>query len=245
MRRLLAIAAALLVAPSAFADTANPYLAQAAVFYVGLEYEKCVERIDRAGAWKSTPEEAVQVELYAGLCKYNLRRIDEAREHFRMALLLDPKVTLPPLTSPPIRELFASIAETLPVREVEAVAATPVPAPEKTTAEPALAPVADPILAPVPTLSQVPTPRRSWVLPVTLGGVSVGAAGVGAFLGVRAREYETAANRAGFTSVAHENAQFARGNATAANVSYATAAAFAVSAAVVLLFFPPESEARP
>lgn len=241
MRRLLAIATALLVSPSAFADSANPYLAQAAVFYVGLEYEKCVERLDRAGTWKSTPEEAVQIELYAGLCKYNLRRIDEAREHLRMALLLDPKVTLPPLTSPPIRELFASVAETLPVREVEAAAA----APEESPSTLAAAPVATPILAPAPELEQAPAPRRSWVLPVTLGGVSVGAAGVGAFFGLRAREYERESNRAGFTSVAHENAGFARGNATAANVSYATAAAFAVSAAVVLLLFPPESEVRP
>ncbi len=243
MSRAFAASAALFLATSALGGEANPYLAQASVFYVGLEYEKCVERLERAGRWNSTPAEAVQVELYSGMCKYNLRRTDEAREHFRMALLLDPKVTLPPLTSPPIRELFASVAASLPVREVE-------PAREGTIAKtptvlPASPPDAVAPLAASTVSAEAPARRRTWVLPVTLGGVAVAATGVGAFFGLRAREYEGLSNRAPFTSDAHTHASTARESATAANVSYAGAAVLAVSAAVTALLFPPDAEDRP
>ena len=110
---------------------------------------------------------------------------------------------------------------------------------------PTVLPAAQPFVATSTVRAEAPARRRTWVLPVTLGGAAVVATGVGAIFGLRAGEYEGLSNRAPFTSDAHTYAGTARDSATAANVSYAGAAVLAVSAAVSALLFPPDAEVRP
>ncbi|MHB8873798.1 MAG: hypothetical protein ACYC8T_08950, partial [Myxococcaceae bacterium] len=102
--RLAGIAAALILLPlAAWAQSKpNPYLAQAKVFYQGLEYEKCLQRLEQAGRWKNTTQELVDIEIYSALSKFNLDQSKDSEAHFQLALQLDPKVKLPPFSSPKI-----------------------------------------------------------------------------------------------------------------------------------------------
>ncbi len=99
-----------LCAPALAVEGPNPYLGQAKVFYQGLEFEKCLQRLSQAHRWSSTPEEAVEIELYGGLCSYNLGKEARALERFAAALQLDPQAQLPAMTSPKIVELFRTVA---------------------------------------------------------------------------------------------------------------------------------------
>ncbi|MGQ0504611.1 MAG: hypothetical protein ACT4TC_04770 [Myxococcaceae bacterium] len=109
--RLVLLVSALCGATAAYAvDGPNPYLGQAKVFYQGLEFEKCLQRLSPAHKWNNTAEEAVEVEIYAGLCAYNLADERKASERFTAALKLDSKAALPAMTSPKITAFFRSVA---------------------------------------------------------------------------------------------------------------------------------------
>jgi hypothetical protein len=84
----------------------NPYLGQAKVFYQGLDYEKCLQRLDKASRWKSSTPEQAEIELYTGLCQYALGNKDELKQHIRDAIQLDPKVQVPQLAPPRFQQAF-------------------------------------------------------------------------------------------------------------------------------------------
>ena len=101
------LAALVLAAP-------NPFLAQALEHEQNLDFERCVERLKQAATqWKSTPDELREIELHAGLCKFNLGQKKAAAEHFRTAMRIDEAAELPPYTSPKAVELFFEVKKAL------------------------------------------------------------------------------------------------------------------------------------
>lgn len=91
----LALALALLT------NAENPYLAEAKALANGLEFERCLERLKQAQTqWHSTPDELGEVEVWSGLCHFNLGHRRQAVEHFRTALRIDEGTDLPPYSSP-------------------------------------------------------------------------------------------------------------------------------------------------
>ncbi len=144
----------LLSAAAARAEEPNPFLQQAKRFYEQVKYEKCAQRLEQAVQWKSTPSELVEIELYAGLCALNLNGTQDAREHFELALRLDPHATLPPYSPPKAVVMFRSIsAKVAKAREREAppqVAVAKAPEPE---------PAPQPESAPTETAAPAPAPE--------------------------------------------------------------------------------------
>src|SRR5688572_12216337 len=128
----------LLVCAVARADEPNPFLQQAKAFYEQVKYEKCAQRLEQAVQWKSTPAELLEIELYAGLCTFNLSSLEDASEHFELALKLDPHASLPPYSPPKAVALFKSIA----ARMAKAREASAEPAPPSEVAEQAAPAVA-------------------------------------------------------------------------------------------------------
>ncbi len=110
LRKVLLGLFALLVAWPASAQEANPYLSQAKVYYQGLEYEKCLQRLDKAANWKSAKSELAEIEIYNGMCKFNLGRRDDVADHFTLALQIDPEAKLPAFTSPKLVQIWNPIA---------------------------------------------------------------------------------------------------------------------------------------
>lgn len=91
----------------------NPFVAQAKDLYAKLEFEKCLKRIAQASQWRSSPKELLEIELYAGLCHFNLGQKADAEERFKQAVRIDPSAELPPYTSPRAVELFAKLKKTM------------------------------------------------------------------------------------------------------------------------------------
>ncbi|MFN0062629.1 MAG: hypothetical protein ACKVPX_08935 [Myxococcaceae bacterium] len=225
----------------------NPYLAQARVLYVGLEYERCVERLQQAAQWDSTAQERVDIELYSGLCKFDLRQKPQAAEHFRLALTLDPHVRLPDNSSPPLRVFFDDILQRMPDRSPSVATA---PAPPAPIAPIDLTPRTLPAGSVIPATdvaTRGPAPTRSWVLPATLGGVAIAAGIVAVVFGVSARTNEGRANAATFEVDAQRIGNDARRDALVSNISSGGAAAFSVGA--LLSYFlqptPPTKASSP
>lgn len=240
----LALALALLVSHQASAAKPNPYLGQAKVFYQGLEYEKCLARLKQAAKWPSDPGEQVEIELYAGLCHFNIGDLDAAKERFDLALGMDPKLELPPYTSPRIAELFEAsrtraeaklarmgkktepVAEKAPEEKHEEAQPQTDDRPKVTT------------LTPAPTEEREPEvttgveSEKHFTAPLALGATSVVASGVGIFFGMQAKGLEGQANAAKYESDAFKYGQQAGQNATIANVAFGVAATAAVGAVV-------------
>ena len=236
----------------------NPYLAQAKVYYQGLEYEKCLQRLDQAARWRNTPREAVEVELYAGLCKYNLGRFKDAEDNFYLALQLDPDAGLPPFTSPKILALFEEV-------RARAVAADPSAAPVVDAADTAAPEPGTPDVPKQAEASPVLLPKTSseggsaldaslreepaeggprYVAPIALGGAAVVAAAFGGIMGIQARQAETEANAAFYEADAIALGQKAQRNATLANVGFGVALA-AATGAVITFLLTDGAEAEP
>ncbi|MFL5319624.1 MAG: hypothetical protein ACJ790_08190 [Myxococcaceae bacterium] len=232
----------LLIAGAALgAGKPNPYLGQAKVFYQGLEYEKCLARLDQATKWASEPAEQVEIELYAGLCNFNIGNMDEAKRRFDLALGLDPKLQLPPYTSPRIGEIFEAsrkraeekLARMNPVAKKEepvVVAKKEEPPPKKSDApvETKLTPEQPPkedVTAGVST-------EKSYVAPIALAGASALSLGAGAYFGLQAKNYEAQGATSHYGSDAFKYSQQAGSSALIANVAFGVAATAAIGAAV-------------
>jgi hypothetical protein len=92
----------------------NPFLAQAKELYQKLDFEKCLARLAQAPQWRSSPKELLEIELYGGMCAYNLNQLPQAEEHFRLALRIAPTAELPPYTSPKLVDFFRRIQRSMP-----------------------------------------------------------------------------------------------------------------------------------
>lgn len=230
----------------------NPFLAQARENYEKLDYELCLKRIAQAPQWKSTPKELVEIELYAGLCHYNLNQRAQAEERFRLALRIDEGAELPPYTSPRAVDFFLSVKKKLqPV-------APPMPdedLPDATKPEPAKPEVKKPEPAadgpdaprrveltpkPRPDPLRAPSPgslfARKHAAAIALTGVALLSAAVGVGLGANAQNLATRANAARYESEFHALGESAKGQATAANVFFGVAGAAAIGAIVAWIF---------
>lgn len=202
---------------------ANPFLSQAKELYQALEFEKCVSRLDQASKqWQSTKDELRDIEVYGGLCQFNLGRSKAAAEHFRTALRIDESVDLPPYTSPKAVSLFLRVKQSLQ--------APPEPLPDEDL--PPDAPIArtlEPRKEPGPSVPSVMERH-----PAAVGlGIGAGVAlAIGVGLGVNARNLSIQANEARAEQEFREKGAQAQGYATAANVAYILAGSAAIAAVV-------------
>ncbi|WP_224371361.1 hypothetical protein [Hyalangium versicolor] len=231
-----------LAVPAFAAPKPNPFLAQAKVHYQGLEFEKCLKRLEQAGRWKdNTRAEQVDIELYSGLCSFSLGNETDARKAFSLALELDPKVELPAYSSPRLITFFDALAQGVPGRAAP-VAETPPAQPEPTPAPVAPPPVQEaprkvelqpPAPGPTPVLTQTapaPEPKKV-LLPLLLSGTSVAAAGGAIYFDSQARSHEKQANdRDTFYEDALASQDKARRDARLANAAIGVATAAAVGA---------------
>ncbi len=178
-------------------EKGNVYLVQAKVFYQGMEFEKCLQRLEQADRVDNlTREVMADIELYGGLCKFNLGKRGDAESHFRRALQLNPDVTLPPATSPRIAEVFDPVAEQIRSARADAASSNVERAEEEAQDSPrelTLAPTAKSD-ARADLVATVPEQGGSKVLPIALGGTSVAAAGVAAVFAVMANNHAAQAN---------------------------------------------------
>src|SRR5687768_8235906 len=82
------------------------HLQEARNHYEALEYERCVESAAEARRWSLSAQEVAQLEVFAGLCQFNLGKQVKAAEHFRAAAMLDPAAQLPESVSPKVVTFF-------------------------------------------------------------------------------------------------------------------------------------------
>lgn len=213
----------------------NPFLAEAKAQYEALEFEKCTARLKQAATqWKSAPEELRDIELYSGLCTYNLGQAQRAAEHFRTALRIDEATELPPYTSPKLVELFLKVKQDLQ-KPPEPFPDSDLPddAPTKPRLEP------KPKVAPEVVAPAKPLPLKPAV-PLALGGAAVAAAVAAIAVGAAASGLASQANAASFESDFYRLGEQARGTATASNVLWGTSAALAAGAAFSWFLLPNE-----
>lgn len=233
MTRSIAAALALFACSALAAAKPNPYLTQAKVFYQGLEYEKCLTRLDQATKGASAPAEEADVQLYFGLCNFNIGNLDEAKRRFDLALALDPNLELPPYTSPRIVATFEdSRAKVASRRAAQAPQEKKVAAADSPTKR-ELTPKPDDSNRPELVERGAEGPHLA--APLALAGTGAIAAGAFAYFGLQAKAAESEANDARFESDAFAATDRAHANARLANVAAAVAGA-AVIAAVVTYF---------
>jgi hypothetical protein len=92
----------------------NPYLTQAKLLYQSAEFEKCLQKIDQARRLRDPGKDLADVELYEGLCHFNLDREAEARSHFEKALIANPALQAPAFSSPKITAALEESRAKLP-----------------------------------------------------------------------------------------------------------------------------------
>jgi hypothetical protein len=218
----------------------NPFLSQAKLLHQGLDFEKCIKRLEQASRWDNSPAQLAEIELYSGLCTFGLGDSRSASEHFELALKLQPDLTLPPLVGPKVTSLF-NRARAKITKEAVQVAAEPAkaePPPKATNPEPVEAKPA-PAPAPAAAIVEAPPPepkRRHIALPLILGGVSLVSAGLATYFGVTAKSLETSTHDStAFESDSIAWAHQASTNALLANVFWAAAGAVLVAAIITFI----------
>ncbi len=238
----------------------NPYLSQAKELYERLDFEKCLKRLGQAPQWKSDSAELIEIELYAGMCSYNLNERGDAEERFRLALRMNADAELPPYTSPKLVDFFLNVKRKMRptpapmpkedldmpreprVPKVEKEEEPPLPAvvkpvePEpdepRVEAPPKLVPEPRMIGPILPPTVEKPSALKRRAAPLVLTAVAVVAAGVGVGLGLNSRSLEKQANNAHFESDFFKLGDAARAQAFGADVSYGIAGAAGVGALV-------------
>lgn len=207
----------------------NPFLAEALDHEKNLDFERCVERLKQASAqWKSTPDELREIELHAGLCKFNLGQKKAAADHFRTALRIDEATELPPYTSPRTVVFFLEVKRSLrtpapPLPEGDLPDPDlPTDTPLKPKLEPRPAEVAQP-LGPI---------LLKRALPLSLGVVSLASFVTGLALGLRANAATAEANAAHFESDFYRLGDSARGLASGSTIAWVISGLAAIGTAV-------------
>jgi hypothetical protein len=206
----------------------NPFLAEARVHFQAQDFQRCLKRLDQAASWKSTTTEEAEVSLYRGLCRFGGGEETAAAGDFEHALRIDAAVALPAWTSPRLREAFEATRARLGLTATTTTTTN--------TATTALTNVTPSPATPTVSSTASAEPRRlaAWPGVATLAAASV-ALGLGIGFGAHARGLETASFGARFESDARAAALGARDFATAANASFAVAAAAAVASGILLL----------
>lgn len=229
----LCLLVGLQAADPAQAAAANPYLPEARAFYQGRDYEKCIRRLDQASRWDgNSSSELNQIELYAGLCHYQLGDTQEAAEHFQLALQLDEATALPPRSSRRVVGFFKSISARVKRKPTGPSSTTQSDAPTQTRLEPSSSPPDRTIAGGKPELRK----HANFLIPGILGGVALAAAGGATAFGLAAKNDEKTANSANtFQSDSLRLGQQAQREALLANIGIGVASAAAIAAVVTLL----------
>ncbi len=206
----------------------NPFLAEALEHEGNLDFERCVERLKQASTqWKSTPDELREIELHAGLCKFNLGQKKPAAEHFRTALRIDEGAELPPYTSPKAVEFFFEVKR--------ALTAPPPPMPQSDLPDadfPGDAPK-KPKLEPAPRDQSPLGPllvKRA--LPISLGVVTLASFVTGLALGLRAQSLAAEANAAVFEADFFRQGDAARSLAIGSTIAWIVSGLAAIGTGV-------------
>jgi tetratricopeptide (TPR) repeat protein len=225
-------------APPSGAD--NPYLVQGRVLYQGMKYEQALARLEKALTWnRTTTAEIAEVQLFVGMCRFQLGDSEAARRAFRIAVSLDANVTPPSFTSPKILEVFKEeLAAHRVANEpaIEPPVLDPKPAAPVEPAPPSALPAPVAAVAPkAPELqSSAPsTTHRIWPGAATVGAAAI-LAGAGGAVGLQARSQHNDAAKAQVAVNAASLSSSATSNARNANILFGTAAGVA---AVGLVFF--------
>jgi hypothetical protein len=222
------------------ASKASVYLGQAKVSFQGLDYEKCVQRLNRASRNRLSRHEQAEIELYNGLCKFHLGARDAAESHFRAALALEPALDLPAGSSPRVLSIFESSKPRPKTATLEGDGRPP-PAPDPLPAATRDAPLKA-TLEPRPPPEQpsivqaAPTPSRFPVVAGSLGAAAVLAAGAATWFGLSAQANAARFNDPNtFQADADLLGPQAEGQARTANLLFGVAGAAAVAATIALL----------
>jgi hypothetical protein len=228
MRALLVVA--LFLPTLALADgQANPYLGQAKVFYQGLDYEKCLQRLDKASRWKSSTNEQAEIELFTGLCQYALGNKDELKQHLRDAIQLDPKVQVPSLAPPRFTQMFQEqLAEYRVSHPEEAAVAT------SEATNPAAGTAGG-----VSKTAEAGMPMAH-IMAYTMMGVGVVGIGTGIGFGLWANSTANQLNTPGNLTQQMGTKSDAQSRATISTVSYVVGGALLASGLAVRIFWPEE-----
>ncbi len=217
----------MLLATSSAAESRNPYLLQAKVFFQGLDFEKCLKRLEQAGKWQNTTEQLADVELYVGLCELALGNEKDAMDHFEVACSIDENLSLPPLQGPKVTAVFEK------ARAKAKVLSTKPALPSPTSDSPALTKLTPD--NPSRFIETTAPTERHLVVPIVIGATAIAAAGVATYFGLQAKSLELQANAARYESDAVSMGREARTNALAANVAFGIAGAATVTAIVTYL----------
>jgi tetratricopeptide (TPR) repeat protein len=225
LARMKGVAAAGLVVWSACAlaqspQSPNAKLREAQIFYDELEFEQCIQRAAAAPRPESSANELAQAELYNGLCQASLGRFKDAEDHFRIALRLDPSISLPRMTSPKVAAIYNKTRDRVLERDVARLETA---GKASTTPTPADAPIES---------AHENSPRRLPWLSVTLGALGIASAGTTGYFGVGAKNYENLANNAAYDSDRSSLGQAAKRDALLANIALGVAAASLAGAVI-------------
>lgn len=242
---------ALLASGLANAAAPNPYLVHAKVLHQGLEFEKCIKRLNAASNWPtSSTSEQAEIELYHALCLLGLSRDTQAAEHFEMALRIDRNIELPPLQGPRIVAEFNKVkARVIAQLGPDAVEPAPTPQPPPVVTAPPVvappptdtptAPKLEPTPAP-PKASDLVTPpvkqqRFAFLRTTIFGGVTVAMALTAVLFGVLAQDSAKKANDARFQDDSLAIGQRARTEALTSTIGWSLAGAAAVGTIAFLI----------
>lgn len=187
------------------------------------EFDKCIKVLERAPGLKLSQRDRAEVELYFGLCRFNLGQDQRAESHFELALRLQPDLELPAMSSPKIEAMWGRLKKELlgtPQKPLPPV--TPEKQPEP-TAE---------LLPPPPP---PPETSRSFVLPIVLASAAAVACVPGLLFGLQANTAMGDARTRTFQAQIIEANQRAANLALGSNISWGLAGALAVGAVVTFI----------
>lgn len=208
------------------ANGPNPFLAQARELYANLDFERCVQRLQQAPQWRSTPAELRDVELLAGLCHFSLGHKAEAAERFKLALRIDEGADLPPYSSPKAVELFLRVKKRLQR-----------PAPPMPLSDLGDDDLVSELDAPVKPTGEASGrfDVKKYPVPIAMAVISLAGLGTGIGMGVSAKSTESQARLAVFEDDYLRLRHSAQTSAVGANIAYATAAAALIIAVVIFV----------
>jgi len=212
---------------------ANPSFQQGRKYLDLMEDSRALAKFEEALRWpENTPADRAKILMYIGITQCNLLDKKSAAESFRAALVEDPQVKLPRVTSPDITALFGRVQ-----REARAAEPTAPPSRPDTAEDKEGHPRRE------GRDEGSSSTARGWATWTCLGlGVAAGAAGI--TLGVLARgENDKAQDLTLTTPAAQQHYDRAHDQAVAAYVLLGTAGAALITSAV--LFYLGRSPARP
>lgn len=227
-----------------FAASSNP-LSIARAHYDAFAFDKCVKVLERTPGSDLPAKDRAQIELYLGLCRFNLGQDVQAERHFVQSLTIQPDLDLPPLTSPKIEAVWGRVRRQL---KLDVVAQPTPPSDARSTRDPprdggstagqtAKSDVTQPRDASadggVATTPAVP--QRSFVVPIVFASVGLAASAFGLIFGIQAREQQVAAMEARFQMERILAVERAQQNALLANIAWSVAAGCALVALITLV----------